>query len=285
MNELRILTKIKNNISQFTDAEKKVALYILDHPNFIPTMTTKELARQAEASEASIVRFCKTIGVGSFKMLKVVLAKENTVSEENINDFSLLQSKDTPSSLFHKVTYFNKSAIELSLNTLDKKEFELSVKNIKSAGKIALFGVGGSYAPAIDAQYKLMKLGLNATVSADFHYAVSLLSVMKQGDALMLISTSGKTKEVLELAAFAKEQKVTVIALTALKKSPLYKAADLKLCIPDVEEEHRIGSIASRMAQLNIIDALYLSIFHQMGEGVLGSFNKSREQVTKKKKS
>ncbi|MDQ0217094.1 MurR/RpiR family transcriptional regulator [Peribacillus cavernae] len=285
MNELRILTKIKNNISQFTEAEKKVGLYILDHPDFIPTMTTRELAQQAEASEASVVRFCKSIGVGSFKMLKVVLAKENTVSEANINNFSLLQTNDTPSSLFHKVTYFNKSAIELTLNTLDQKDFELAVEKIKTAEKIALFGVGGSYPPAIDVQYKLMKLGFNAIASADFHYTVSLLSMMKESDVLFVISTSGKTKEVLELAAFAKDQKVTVIALTALKKSPLYKTADFKLCIPDVEEEHRVGSIASRMAQLNIIDALYLSLFHQIGRKILGPLNKSREQLTKKKKN
>src|ERR1700730_12943549 len=131
----RTLTKIKNNLSLFTEAERKVASYILDYPDFIPTMTTKELAIQTEASEATIVRFCKTIGVGSFKMLKVVLAKENTASESNINDFSLLETQDTPSSLFHKVTYFNKSAIELSLNTLNKKDFELAVEKVKLANK------------------------------------------------------------------------------------------------------------------------------------------------------
>ncbi|PLT30078.1 MurR/RpiR family transcriptional regulator [Peribacillus deserti] len=282
--ELRILPKIKSNLQTFTGAEKKVASYILEHPEFIPTMTTKELASQAEASEASVVRFCKTIGVGSFKMLKVVLAKENTWTEENINNFSLLNKKDTPQSLFNKVTYFNKSALELSLNTLDKKDFSASVEALKTARKIAVFGVGGSYLPAMDAQYKLMRLGLNAAASSDFHYMVSFIAAMKKDDVFIAIGTSGKTKEIIQIASFAKEHGVKVIAVTSLKKSPLYKLADLKLCFPDVEEENRVGSIASRIAQLNIIDGLYLSIFHQIGGQIMESFNKSRNEVLQQRK-
>ena len=284
MNDLRILSKIKNDYDRFTGVEQKVASYILDHPDFIPTMTTKELAKQAGASEASIVRFCKTIGVGSFKMLKVVLAKENSESEHTINDFSLLQSKDTPHSLFQKVTYLNKSALELSVNTLDKKDFERSIEAFLHAEKYALYGVGGSYPPVMDAQYKLIKLGYHAIASADFHYMVSVLSMMKPGDVFLVISTSGKTMEAIELAKFAKERGITVIALTVLAKSTLYKLADIRLCIPNVEEENRVGSIASRIAQLNIIDALYLSLFHRIGNTIIEGLNESRERVKTKKK-
>ncbi|WP_419883816.1 MurR/RpiR family transcriptional regulator [Peribacillus sp. B-H-3] len=283
MNEISILAKIRKNLSLFTDAEGKVAGYILDHPGFIPTMTTKELAKQSDSSEASVVRFCKTIGAGNFKMLKIMLAKENTIGDENINHFALFETEDTPLSLFQKVTYLNKAAIELSIHTLDKKEFEQAASHLKSANKIAFFGVGGSFPPAIDAQYKFMKLGLNATASSDFHYAVSQLSMMKQGDLLVIISTSGKTKESIELAQYAKEQGVVMAAITALRKSPLYKMADIKLCIPDVEEEQRVGSIASRMAQLNIIDALYLSLFHEIGKEIYPSIHKSKEMLSKRK--
>ncbi|WP_409305406.1 SIS domain-containing protein [Peribacillus sp. SCS-155] len=97
--------------------------------------------------------------------------------------------------------------------------------------------------------------------------------MMKSGDVLFLISNSGKAREALEIASCAKEQSVTAVAITTLQKSPLYKTADLKLCIPKVEEEHRIGTIASRMAQLNIIDALYLSLFIKWAKILLAPFN------------
>lgn len=284
MNDLLTVMKIKNKLSAFTEAEQKVAIYIVENAHYIPTMTTKELAQQAKASEATIVRFCKTIGVGSFKMLKVILAKENTMVEKNINDFSLIHSGDTPSSLFHKVTYFNKSAIELTLKSVDRKELEQAVTLLKCAKKIAFFGVGGSYPPAIDAQYKMMKLGFHSFASPDFHYMVSLITTMTEEDVLVVISTSGKTKEAVELANYAKNQKVSVIAITTLQKSPLYKIADLNLCIPHVEEEHRIGTIASRMTQLTIIDTLYLSVFRLMGNDIVDVLNKSRNKIIQQRK-
>ncbi|WP_412760482.1 MurR/RpiR family transcriptional regulator [Peribacillus psychrosaccharolyticus] len=90
--------------------------------------------------------------------------------------------------------------------------------------------------------------------------------------------------EAIELAKFAKEIGITVIALTVLAKSTLYKLADIRLCIPNVEEENRVGSIASRIAQLNIIDALYLSLFHRIGNTIIEGLNESRERVKNKKK-
>ncbi|MGN1400575.1 MAG: MurR/RpiR family transcriptional regulator, partial [Bacillus sp. (in: firmicutes)] len=274
----------KNKLSSFTPAEKKVAQYILENPQFVPTMTTSELAQQSQASEASVVRFCKTIGAGSFKMLKVQLAKENSDTEKGINDFSLIHSSDTASSLFHKVTYFNRTSIETTLHTVDKKELEYAVETIRDCKKMAFYGVGGSYPPAVDAQYKMMKIGYHAFVSSDLHYMISLLTTMAENDVLIVFSTSGKTREVIELAEYAKKQKVKVIAITTLQKSPLYKLADHKLCIPHLEEEHRIGTIASRMAQLNIIDTLYLSLFRLMGEKGAEYLHKSRDMIVEQRK-
>ncbi|MFS0782321.1 MurR/RpiR family transcriptional regulator [Bacillus sp. 1P06AnD] len=284
MNELLLVSKIKNKRSSLTDAEKKVADYVIDHAEYVPTMTTKELAQQADASEASVVRFCKSIGIRSFKLLKVQLAKDQTKNEGNINDFSLIHSNDTTSSLFHKVTYFNKSAIEQTLHTLDRKELEKAVSTIMEAGTIAFYGVGGSYPPAVDAQYKLMKLGFHSLASADYHYTVALVTMMKEKDVLVLISTSGKTKEVVELANYAKSRNVIVISITTLQKSPLMKLSDITLCTPHVEEEHRIGTIASRMTQLNIIDTLYLGIFRLMDQEIVDLLTQSREKIIEQRK-
>jgi DNA-binding MurR/RpiR family transcriptional regulator len=90
---------------------------------------------------------------------------------------------------------------------------------------------------------------------------------------------SGKTKDVLELSRFAKSQGATVIAITNIDKSPLYKEADIRLCTPVVEQDFRIGSIPSRMTQLTIIDSLYLSIFHSKGEKVIDKYHKARNEV------
>lgn len=87
-------------------------------------MTTKELAEKAEVSEASVIRFSKSIGIGSFKAFKIALAQELAVGdEEYISDFSIVHKKDSPYDLFQKVVHVNKGAIELLASSLDKRNW------------------------------------------------------------------------------------------------------------------------------------------------------------------
>ncbi|AGT32298.1 RpiR family transcriptional regulator [Geobacillus genomosp. 3] len=282
MSEIGILTKIEQQLGQFSPAEQKVAAYILRHAELVPAMTTKELARAASTSEASVVRFCKTVGIGSFPGLKMALVRELTMADININDFSILDKPNAPYELFMKVTYMNKAAIEATTTTLDKRELEKAAEVMMKAERVVFYGVGGSAAAAVDASYKFTKLGYMAATSPDFHTMLPLVAHLKKGDVFVAISTSGRTKDVLEIARFAKKQEATVIALTKLDPtSPLYKEADIKLALPDVEQDHRIGSMASRMVQLNVIDALYLITFHRVGGRVIERFYQTREEVVR----
>ncbi|MBB5172348.1 MurR/RpiR family transcriptional regulator [Texcoconibacillus texcoconensis] len=283
MNDRVILSKIQAQLSSFTSAERKIAEYILEHGDFVPTMTTKQLAEQANASEASIIRFCKRIGLDSFRMLKVALAQELTHSEATINSASLLQTHDTPHSLFQKVTSLNRMSLDMTTKTLSHHEFERAIEVIMNASKVGLYGVGGSFPPAFDGHYKLMRLGFHAVASADYHYMIPFITMMDQTGVVICFSTSGRTKEVIQLASYAKERNLTVIAITTLDNSPLYKLSDIALCIPDIELEQRIGSIASRTSQLNIIDALYVSIFHEIGEDLVESFVESRKKTEERR--
>ncbi|EJQ07967.1 MurR/RpiR family transcriptional regulator [Bacillus cereus] len=280
-----LLFKIESNMDQFSPAEKKVAMYIMENAEIVPNLTTKEVSTNAGASEASVVRFCKSIGIGSFKSFKIALVRELTIADYNINDFSVMNTEDGPYDLFNKVTYVNKAAIEASVTAIDKKELEKAADRIVNADKIIFYGVGGSATPAMDGAYKFTRLGFTAMMLSDFHMMLPLVTNLIEGDIFVAISTSGRTKDVLEMAQYAKRQGATVIAITKLdQSSPLYKEADIRLCMPDVEQDHRIASIASRMTQLNMIDALYVITFNRIGNKVLDQFMETREEALRLRK-
>lgn len=278
---LSILSNIQDKLEGFSRAERKVAQYVLDNFEFIANSTITDIAHNAQVSEASVLRFCKSIGIGSFKTFKLALVRELNENSLNINDFSLLQAKDSAYEIFNKVTYINKYTLEMTKTSLDKKELEKAIEYISNAKKIAFFGVGGSGPTALDAHYKFVKLGFNTLNSLDFHAMLSLIANLEEGDLLIAISTSGKTKDILEAIRFAKKFGVKIIAITSLEKSPLYNEADIKLCFPNFEKDQRVGSIASRIAQLNIIDTLYLKTFHIVGSKVLDKYQEAREEVLK----
>jgi len=274
-----LLSRIEQNLNRLSEAERKVGEYILEHPELVPNMTTKDLSKNSGVSESSIVRFCKSIGIGSYKSFKLELVKDITLTGMNLTDFDILQKKDEPYDLFQKVTYVNKAAIEATPASLDRKEFEKAVDILSHADKLMFYGVGGSSTAAIDAYYKFTKLGYQCTTNHDFHFLLSAIPYLTEQSVFFAISMSGKTMDVLELSRFAKSQGATVIAITNIDKSPLYKEADIRLCTPVVEQDFRIGSIPSRMTQLTIIDSLYLSIFHSKGEKVIDKYHKARHEV------
>ncbi|WP_143833211.1 MurR/RpiR family transcriptional regulator [Oceanobacillus timonensis] len=276
-----LLTRINERLPQFSKTEKKISTYILHHAELIPNMTTKELAEKADVSEASVIRFAKTIGVGSFKTFKLSLAQELAVNEEYITDFSILQKKDSPYELFQKVVHVNKNAIELIMESLDRKELNEAVSVLKNARKMVFYGVGGSSIAAMDALYKFTKLGYQVEFNLDFHYMLSKIPHFNEEDVFVAISMSGQTKDVLDLARLSQKKGAKVIAITNMNKSPLYKEADICLATPNVEQDFRIGSITSRMTQLTIVDSLYISIFNIIGENVLDEYQEAREQVVK----
>ncbi|WP_284139209.1 MULTISPECIES: MurR/RpiR family transcriptional regulator [unclassified Virgibacillus] len=276
-----ILSRIKERMTIFSKTEKKIAAYILMHAELIPNITTKELANKANVSEASVIRFAKAIGIGSFKSFKIALAQELVTNEEYITDFSIIQKKDSPYELFQKVVHVNRGAIDLLSSSLEKKELERAVHVLKKARKIIFFGVGGSSIAAMDAIYKFTKLGFSAEFSQDFHYMLSLIPYLTDQDVFVAISMSGETKDVLDLAQFAQKKGATLIAITNINKSSLYKKANIRLATPIVEKDFRVGSITSRMTQLTVIDSLYISLFNSIGKGVIEQYQEAREEMVK----
>lgn len=122
--ELNFITKIKEKADSLSRAERQVAKYILDHADLVQTYTISEISINANVSQASVVRFCKRMGIDSFKTFQHTLVKEMSSNNANINDFSLLRENDTPYQLFQKVTMSNKFALESLGQTLNKKSLK-----------------------------------------------------------------------------------------------------------------------------------------------------------------
>lgn len=274
-----ILKGIQQKINYLSEAERKIGNFILQYPDLVPNMTTKDMSKKTGSSEATVVRFCKSVGIESFKTLKLELVRELSQADRQLTDFSILETKGEPFDFFQQVVHVNKMAIESMLSSIDRKALDKAVNLLQQANQILFFGVGGSSTAAYDGYYKFTRLGYACTAPQDFHLMLSTIPYLKKTDVLIAISMSGKTKDVVDLAEVAKRSGVTVIAITNLDKSPLYKVADIHLCTPTVEHDFRIGSIPSRMTQLTVIDALYLSIFHSKGDQILSKYQDARKEV------
>jgi DNA-binding MurR/RpiR family transcriptional regulator len=151
-------------------------------------------------------------------------------------------------------------ALRDTLSVLDPDAIAAAVKIIKAADRIEIYGIGSSAPIAEDAQYRMLRIGLNAKVVVDSHIQAISASRTGPGVAVLTISHSGATHETLASTRLAKEAGASTIIVTNFANSPLQSFADVKLFTMSRETKFRTEAMTSRIAQLCVLDALIAAI-------------------------
>lgn len=251
---MNILTKIDLSATDFSRTEKKLAKYITDSTRDILYMSLAEVAMQSGVSEATVIRFARKLGLKGFQDLKLHLAHEVLSGPEAIQED--VRKDDPPIDIFNKVFTEHRQTLDDTLKTLDTKRINRAVDLLAAAKEIIFVGVGTSSPNTEDAYNKFFRAGFSCSVFTDSHLQVMKASLMDREDVLVVISHSGSTKDPIETVEVAKSVGAKTIAITNYSKSPLTKAVDVVLFTASPEVKYRSEAMASRIAQVAIIDAL-----------------------------
>ena len=165
MNRTSCIVTIQSKLKLLTGSEKKVADYILGNYMEVLDYTVIELAEKADVSDATVVRFCRSVGYKGFQDLKINLAQDAIVPYKHLN--TSLEEKDTPEQIVSKVLRSEIETLEETIHILDVKELEAAARAIKDAKRVVFFGTGGSAMVAHDALHKLLKIGIRCIVEED----------------------------------------------------------------------------------------------------------------------
>lgn len=266
--------KIEREMPRMGVVERRVADYLLKKSKDMISMTITEFSEACGASEATIVRFCRHIGYAGFQDLKLAIAQD-VVSPLSVM-YDGIGPEDSIGTIKNKVFTSNIQAMNDTLELVDDKELERAVDAIYSAHYFDIYGMGGSGIIARDAQHKFLKIGIRASVFSDTHLQALAMTQLGKGDTVMGISYSGASTDVIETLKYAKQNGARTICLTHLAKSPITRVSDIKLYTTASETMFRSDGIVSRMAQLAIIDTLYIGVALKMGDKAIENLEKGR---------
>lgn len=257
-----VLTKLKNALSWLAPSEKKVANYIINNHKNVPSMTVKELANASESSEAAVVRLCKSLDIQSYKNLKMYIFNEinNQKQISSQKQIDEILKNDEMKTILNKVSYMNIKGIEDTLKLISANELEKAVSIINNARRVLVYGIGGSSVVASDFAFKLSRIGIVPIFYQDSHIQLTNALHSTEEDVFVLITASGKTVDILDIAKNGKERGAKIIVITQYSNSPILEYSDVNLYTANIENNLRIGTMASRIAQLTIIDALYVGL-------------------------
>lgn len=251
------LIRIRSSMSGLYAAEQRVAEAILADPEAVLTSSVTELANRAGASEATVVRFCRSSGYKGYQDFKISLARDLVSPIASLHEE--LEEGDEPQAVAAKVFRSHIQALEETLAALDAEVFTRAVELLVRARRIFFIGVGTSAPNVLDAQNKFFRLGLSCTAQTDSHLQVMEAALLGPADVVVAVSHSGQTRDPIETVRVAKATGASAIAITNAALSPLAKLCDLVLVTASRETRFRMEALASRIAQTTIINALFMA--------------------------
>lgn len=249
-----VLARLRTLRPTLGPAVQRIADFIALHPQDVVHMSVSEVAERTGASEGSVVGLCKSIGASGFQQLKIVLAQEIVRPVQLIHED--LERSDDAAAVIEKIFHSNVQTLQETQSTLEAAALQKAVKLIRAAKRIEIYGIGSAATIAEDAQYRMLRIGLNARAAVDSHVQAISASLTGPEVATLTISHSGSTHETVTATRLAKEAGAKTICITNFGRSPIQQYADVLLLTMARETRFRTEAMTSRLAQLAIIDVL-----------------------------
>ena len=265
-----MLERIKASLPSLAPAEQRVAKLVLSDPRSFAKQPITELADRAHVSKPTVVRFCRSVGYDGLSDFKLKLAgsvsegvpfiHRSVDADDKTNDIMVKVIDNTVAAFLKYRNDASNAAIEKVVTAL--------VKAYSDGKRIEFYGVGNSGVVAQDAQHKFFRLGVHTIAYSDGHMQVMSASLLKPGDCVVVISNSGRTRDLMDACDIARKNGATTIVITA-SGSPLATAGDIHLAADHPEGFDRYSPMVSRLLHLMIIDILATCVALRIGGDTL----------------
>ncbi len=250
------LARLRSLLPSLSPAESKVGQFVLADPREVIRMTLAEIAQQSGVSDATALRFCRSLGYEGWLEFKIALVQALPHSPQLIHNG--VSEDDSPGSLARKVLMGSKQALDDTLSILDIDAFQVALQLLSHARSIMITGVGTSGPMAHEMYNRLIRLGLNCQVQTDSYLQVMQVALLRPEDLVVVISQTGESADPYRTALEAKRAGVPVLCITGNALSPLASISDVVLL--SVSQESMPETISSRIAQYALIHALYICL-------------------------
>lgn len=266
MSKRDIFSLIHSRYQSFTNTERKVADYILDHTKEVVYMSITDLAEACNVGESSVFRFCKTLEFRGYQEFKISLAHSTSRKDEMPQLSNQITMEDTIDDLSAKMLTSTINALTETHNLIDVEDVSEAVDLFIKADKVQFFGVGASLLTALEAKNKFMRITNKTECALDSHLQMMSASLMTENDVAVLVSYSGSTKDMIDVAEVAKEKGAKIISITRFARSPLTNYSDITLLCGANEGPLQGGSLTAKISQLYLLDLLYAEYFKRTNE-------------------
>lgn len=270
------LTRIKHHYELLSNAEKRIADFILENHTTMGDFTSQSLAEATGTSAATIVRFCRSIGFKSFVEFRMYMKHELISPTANWYE---VKSDESIAMIKQKSFNFNKNSMDETLSVLDDQELERAITSIDEASDVIIIGEGGSGSSARAAYDSFLQIGIPCRLIEDPFFQILAISKLKTTDNAVVcgFSHSGMSRNVYDTMRLAYERKITTIGFVGITGAPLTKFLDVTLHTGVSNHPYFSDTLSARICELNVVSTIHAALSIKRKDE-LGNY---REEIAK----
>ncbi|MBC8079496.1 MAG: MurR/RpiR family transcriptional regulator [Gorillibacterium sp.] len=276
---MNLLNAIREAQSGLNPKEREIAAFLLSHTQEAIQMTITELAEHSRGSTASVSRFCRLFHVSGYPEFKMRLAADLQQAATRPQAYQDIVAGNSLERIAAAVETNHIRAATETNRALDLKEMQRAIDALNNAHRIDLYGVATSGIVAQDFHQKLVRVGKHAVMFSDSHMQLTSAASLSPFDVAIGISYSGETPETLKALRSAAESGATTISLTRFGPNKLAAIASIRLFASNMEAGVRRGDMASRIAQLHVLDIVFTAMVSSNFEEYVPRLEKSFQVV------
>jgi len=252
-----LMDRVQQLQHELTPAEQRVANLVLEQPRLVLNEPIAEIARLADVSQPTVIRFCRSLGFLGLADFKLKFASSLTGSIPVRH--SQVRISDSTHDLSAKVIDNTVSAILKFRDQLDVHAIDRAIELVSHARRIEFYAMGNSRVVALDGQHKFFRFRIPSALYGDSHLFTLAAGLLGPGDVVVAISNSGRLPELLDAVDAARTAGADVIAITS-SQSPLARRATVCLAVDHAEDSTHFLSMISRILQLLLIDIMAVGV-------------------------
>lgn len=263
---MSIMTQLEFEL-EFSQSEKEIARYILNHGEEVLSMSVQQLAKETYTSPATIVRLCKKLGLEGYNDFKIKYSAELQYDLHHNNRIDVnfpFNKEDSYPMICHKLATLSQEVIADTIQLIDFHQLEQIVNVLYQYHDIDIYGSGNSLLAAMSFQHKMMRIGRNVNLKVLNGEQVFLSYTSHENRLAMIISYSGETNELIQIAQTLKEKKTPMIILTSVGDNRLSHYASYILNIGSREKIFtKIAPFSSQISMEYLLNVIFSCIFQK----------------------
>jgi DNA-binding MurR/RpiR family transcriptional regulator len=259
-----VLVRVRSIRDDLPGAVQRVADVVLEDPESAARATIVELAQRSTTSPATVTRFCRALDFEGYAELRLAIAAETGRAARAagwlVDIGREIQPTDPLDRVLGQIIAANTRALQETSGRLDLDAVDRAATAIAAASRVDIYGISGSGLVGAELQLCLHRIGIPSWAWNEVHNGLASSALLGPGDVALGISTTGQTRETIEMLAEAGSHGATTIALTSYPSSPLADVADIVLLTTTSESAFRPDALSARHPQLVVLDLVYIAV-------------------------